>query len=85
MAGGSAENVINGQSETCVKEGKQKIDVQSYKDQPTSLLGMSRGRTFRRIVLPQAMRFVVPPTGSQVISMLKATSLVSVIALADLR
>ena len=47
-------------------------------------LGMSDARTFRRIVLPQAMRFIVPPTGSQVINMLKATSLVSVIALADL-
>ncbi|GAA4612383.1 amino acid ABC transporter permease [Actinoallomurus liliacearum] len=47
-------------------------------------LGMSDARTLRRIVLPQAMRFIVPPTGSQVINMLKATSLVSVIALADL-
>jgi polar amino acid transport system permease protein len=47
-------------------------------------LGMSDARTFRRIVMPQAMRFIVPPTGSQVINMLKATSLVSVIALADL-
>ncbi|MER6811887.1 amino acid ABC transporter permease [Spirillospora sp. NPDC000708] len=47
-------------------------------------LGMGGVRTFRRIVLPQAMRFIVPPTGSQVINMLKATSLVSVIALADL-
>ncbi|MCP9955933.1 amino acid ABC transporter permease [Actinomadura madurae] len=47
-------------------------------------LGMGGARTFRRIVLPQAMRFIIPPTGSQVINMLKATSLVSVIALADL-
>ncbi|MGI5229120.1 amino acid ABC transporter permease [Actinoallomurus iriomotensis] len=47
-------------------------------------LGMSDARTFRRVVMPQAMRFIVPPTGSQVINMLKATSLVSVIALADL-
>jgi polar amino acid transport system permease protein len=45
---------------------------------------MSRARSLRRIVLPQAMRFIVPPTGSQVINMLKATSLVSVIALSDL-
>jgi len=47
-------------------------------------LGMGSPRSLRRIVLPQAMRFIVPPTGSQVISMVKATSLVSVIALADL-
>lgn len=47
-------------------------------------LGMGRARTLRRIVVPQAMRFIIPPTGSQVISMVKATSLVSVIALSDL-
>jgi polar amino acid transport system permease protein len=35
----------------------------------------------RRIVLPQAMRVIVPPTGNETISMLKTTSLVSVIAL----
>ena len=38
----------------------------------------------RRIILPQAMRSIIPPTGNEVISMVKSTSLVSVIALADL-
>ena len=47
-------------------------------------LGMSRGTLMRRIVLPQAMRVVLPPTGNQVISMLKGTSLVSVLAISDL-
>jgi polar amino acid transport system permease protein len=47
-------------------------------------LGMSRYQLFRRVVLPQASRFIVPPTGSQVIMMLKATSLVSVIAMREL-
>jgi len=47
-------------------------------------LGMTRGQTMRRIVFPQAMRIIIPPTGNQVISMLKTTSLVSVIALSDL-
>lgn len=47
-------------------------------------IGMTNGRIMRRIVLPQAMRFIVPPTGNQVISMVKATALVSVIALSDL-
>ena len=46
--------------------------------------GMGRGRTLRRVVLPQAMRAIVPPTGNQLISMIKGTSLVSVIAMADL-
>ena len=39
-------------------------------------LGMSRGQIMRRIVLPQAMRVIVPPTGNETISMLKTTSLV---------
>jgi polar amino acid transport system permease protein len=47
-------------------------------------IGMTGARVMRRIILPQAMRFIVPPTGNQIISMVKATSLVSVIALADL-
>ena len=47
-------------------------------------LGMSRLQTMRRIVLPQAMRVIVPPTGNETISMLKNTSLVSVIGYAEL-
>jgi polar amino acid transport system permease protein len=38
-------------------------------------LGMSRGQTMRRIVLPQAMRVIVPPTGNETIAMVKDTSL----------
>jgi polar amino acid transport system permease protein len=38
-------------------------------------LGMSWIQTMRRIVLPQAMRVIIPPTGNEVISMLKTTSL----------
>jgi polar amino acid transport system permease protein len=47
-------------------------------------LGMSRLQTMRHIVLPQAMRVILPPTGNEAISMLKNTSLVSVIALPEL-
>ena len=36
---------------------------------------MSRGKTMRRIVLPQAMRVIVPPTGNETIAMVKDTSL----------
>ncbi|KUN36336.1 amino acid ABC transporter permease [Streptomyces longwoodensis] len=39
-------------------------------------LGMSHGRTLRRIVIPQAMRVIVPPTGNEFINMLKTSSLV---------
>lgn len=47
-------------------------------------VGMTRYQAFRRIILPQAMRVIIPPTGNETIGMLKSTSLVSVIALSDL-
>ncbi|NIY62259.1 amino acid ABC transporter membrane protein [Streptomyces malaysiensis] len=47
-------------------------------------LGMGSRRILFRIVLPQAMRVIIPPTGNQLIGMLKTTSLVSVIAVPDL-
>ena len=47
-------------------------------------LGMTRLQTMRRIVLPQAMRVIIPPTGNETISMLKTSSLVSVIAYPEL-
>ena len=47
-------------------------------------LGMSRALALRRIVLPQALRVIIPPAGNQFVSLLKATSLVSVIAGGDL-
>ncbi len=47
-------------------------------------LGMPRSKVLTRVILPQAMRIFIPPTGNQFISMLKTTSLVSVIAGADL-
>lgn len=47
-------------------------------------LGMRKSRALRRIILPQAMRVIVPPTGNQVISMLKSTSLVSVTSMPEL-
>jgi polar amino acid transport system permease protein len=46
--------------------------------------GMTRLRALRRVVIPQAMRSIVPPTGNQVINMVKATAMVSVIAMGDL-
>ncbi len=47
-------------------------------------LGMPRALAMRRIILPQALRVIIPPAGNQFISLLKATSLVSVIAGGDL-
>ncbi|MFD9034553.1 amino acid ABC transporter permease [Streptomyces sp. NPDC059567] len=47
-------------------------------------LGLGRWRRLRRIVLPQAMRSIVPPAGNMLIGTLKGTSIVSVIAVQDL-
>jgi polar amino acid transport system permease protein len=49
-----------------------------------SALGMTPGRTTRRIMLPQALRLIIPPMGNQFVTLIKATSLVSVIAGGDL-
>ena len=47
-------------------------------------LGLSRLQIMRTIVLPQAMRVIIPPTGNETISMLKTSSLASVITLTEL-
>ena len=60
------------------------ISVDSRQSETAQAFGMTRGRALRRIIIPQAMRAIVPPTGNQLISMIKATSLVSVIAMGDL-
>lgn len=49
-----------------------------------SALGLSRLQGLRRVILPQVVRVITPPTGNQFINMLKMTSLVSVIAGGDL-
>jgi len=60
------------------------ISVDEGQTEAAQSLGMSRAQTLRRIVLPQAARVIIPPTGNETISMLKATSLVSIIAVTDL-
>jgi polar amino acid transport system permease protein len=60
------------------------ISVDEGQTDAAQALGMTRLKTMRRIVLPQAMRVIIPPTGNETISMLKTTSLVAFIALTDL-
>ncbi|MEA2215842.1 MAG: polar amino acid transport system permease protein [Solirubrobacteraceae bacterium] len=60
------------------------ISVEEGQSDAAQSLGMTRLQAMRRIVLPQAMRVIIPPTGNETISMLKTSSLVSVIAVADL-
>jgi polar amino acid transport system permease protein len=60
------------------------ISVDEGQTEAAHSLGMTRMQTMRRIVLPQAMRVIVPPTGNETISMLKTSALVSVIATPEL-
>lgn len=58
-----------------VRAGIQAVDP--GQQEAAQACGMGRGTTLRRIVLPQAMRVIVPPTGNETIAMLKDTALVA--------
>lgn len=60
------------------------VSVGQGQTEASLALGLTRMQTMRRIVLPQAMRMIVPPTGNELISMLKTSSLASVIAVTEL-
>ncbi len=60
------------------------LSVDEGQTEASHALGMSHVKTLRRIVIPQAMRVIVPPTGNEVINMLKTTSLVSAVQFYDL-
>ncbi len=60
------------------------ISVDEGQDEAALSLGMTRLQTMRRIVLPQAMRVIIPPTGNETISMLKTTALAVVAAGSEL-
>ncbi|WP_167138631.1 amino acid ABC transporter permease [Diaminobutyricimonas sp. TR449] len=55
------------------------LSVDEGQNEAATALGMSWLQTMRRVVIPQAMRIIIPPTGNEVISMLKTTSLVAAI------
>lgn len=57
------------------------LSVDPGQQEAASALGMSRGKAMRRIVLPQAMRVIVPPTGNEFIGMTKDTTLMTAIPL----
>jgi polar amino acid transport system permease protein len=60
------------------------LAVEPGQSEAAQALGLGRFRIFRRIVLPQAMPAIIPASGNLLIGMLKATSIVSVIAVQDL-
>ncbi|MFF1272498.1 amino acid ABC transporter permease [Streptomyces marokkonensis] len=65
-----------------VRAGIQSVDT--GQTEAAHSLGMRPALTMRRIVLPQAMRVIIPPMGNETINMLKMTALVSVISAHDL-
>jgi polar amino acid transport system permease protein len=60
------------------------LAVEKGQTEAAQSLGLSGRRIFRRIVLPQAMPAIIPASGNLLIGMLKATAIVSVIAVQDL-
>ncbi len=60
-----------------MRAGMLSVDTGQY--EAAQAIGMGRLRALRRIILPQAMRVVLPPLGNEFIGMIKATSLASVI------
>lgn len=59
------------------------LSVDGGQQEAAASLGMSPSYTFRRILLPQAMRVIIPPMGNELISMIKNTSLLSLIAVME--
>jgi polar amino acid transport system permease protein len=60
------------------------LSVDNGQTEASKALGHKPFQTFRVVVLPQAMKAIVPPTGNQFIGMLKYTSIASVVALHEL-
>ncbi|MFF1559702.1 amino acid ABC transporter permease [Streptomyces sp. NPDC058279] len=65
-----------------VRAGIQSVD--EGQTEASHALGMPQTKTMRRIVLPQAMRVIIPPTGNEFINMLKTSSLVSAVQYTEL-
>lgn len=60
------------------------VSVPPGQSEAASALGMRRSQVMRRVILPQAMRVIIPPTGNEAIGMLKHTALVLVIGYSEL-
>jgi len=60
------------------------ISVDPGQREAARALGMTKAKAMRRIVMPQALRVIIPPTGNQFIAMLKTTSLLFAIAVPEI-
>ena len=57
------------------------LSIDAGQEEAATSIGMSWWATMRYIVIPQAMRIIIPPTGNEIVSMLKTTSLVTAVPL----
>lgn len=60
------------------------ISVDEGQIEAATSIGMTRAQTLRLVILPQAMRVTIPPTGNEVISMLKTSSIASTVSVMEL-
>ncbi|OFI38452.1 ABC transporter permease [Arthrobacter sp. SW1] len=60
------------------------LSVDEGQAEAAQAIGMTKLQTMRRIILPQAMRVIIPPVGNEVIGMLKTTSLASAIGVTEI-
>ena len=65
-----------------IESGIRAVDKGQHEGART--LGLSKGQTIRKIVVPQALRSVLPPIGNNMIALLKDSALVSIIGVAEL-
>lgn len=65
-----------------VRAGLLSVDVGQY--EAAKSIGMPRLLALRRVIIPQAMRVIVPPIGNEFVGMIKLTSLASVIQFAEM-
>ena len=65
-----------------IRSGIQSVD--QGQEEATMALGLSRRQTLRHVVLPQALRVIIPPVGNESIGMLKTSSLAAIIAYPEL-
>ncbi len=65
-----------------IRAGLLSVDVGQY--EAAKAIGMTRGKTLRKVIFPQAMRVIIPPLGNEFIGMTKNTSLASVVGFGEL-
>ena len=75
---------LNQGSYTCEVVRSGILSVDEGQTEAATAIGMTRLHLMRRIILPQAMRVIIPPLGNEVIGMLKTTSLASAIGVTEI-